>query len=75
MESKTHEAGTVAGCVNCREVVYEPGWYQMLRCLSEPEQPQGLLLVCGAPGTKAADPSPVAVVAEVRAVATSSPGF
>jgi hypothetical protein len=48
MENKTHQAGTVAACTNCREVVYEPGWYQMLRRIAAPDQPRSLHLVCGA---------------------------
>lgn len=77
MENKTHQAGTVAGCTNCREVVYEPGWYQMLRRLAEPDQPRSLHLVCGSdhPGTKAPDPSPDAWTTEAPALATSSLGF
>jgi hypothetical protein len=49
MESEMHEAGTVAGCPTCRQFVYEPGWYQMLRRLSEPERDQEVVLslVCG----------------------------
>jgi hypothetical protein len=77
MENKTHQAGTVAGCTNCREVVYEPGWYQMLRRLAEPDQPRSLHLVCGLdhPGTKAPDPSPGAWTTGAPALATSGLGF
>jgi hypothetical protein len=77
MENKTHQAGTVAGCTNCREVVYEPGWYQMLRRLAEPDQPRGLHLVCGDGHreTAAADASPNAWSAGAPALATSSLGF
>ena len=77
METKTHQAGTVAGCTNCREVVYEPGWYQMLRRLAEPDQPQSLHLVCGDghPETAAADLPSDALSAGAPALATSSLGF
>jgi hypothetical protein len=77
MENKTHQAGTVAGCSNCREVVYEPGWYQMLRRLAEPDQPRSLHLVCGTAHRENApsDPSPDAWTAWAPALATSSLGF
>jgi hypothetical protein len=77
MENKTHHAGSVAGCSNCREVVYEPGWYQMLRRLAEPDQPRSLHLVCGDGHreTAAADPSSDAWSAGAPALATSSLGF
>lgn len=77
MENKTHQAGTVAGCTNCREVVYEPGWYQMLRRLSGPAEPPSLHLVCGAgdPGVATPDPSPDAWTTAAPALATSSLGF
>lgn len=61
MESEMHEAGTVAGCPTCRQFVYEPGWYQMLRRLSEPERDQevDLSLVCGSkPGSNDEAPVP-----------------
>lgn len=77
MENKTHQAGTVAGCANCREVVYEPGWYQMLRRLAEPDQPRSLHLVCadGHRETAAADASPNTWTGGAPALATSSLGF
>ena len=77
MENKTHQAGTVAVCTNCREVVYEPGWYQMLRRLAEPDQPRSLHLVCGDGHreTAAAGPFPDAWAAGAPGPATSSLGF
>ena len=77
MENETHQAGTVAGCRNCREVVHEPGWYEMLRRLAEPDQPQSLHLVWGVdhPGTAASDPSPDAWTAGAPVLATSGPAF
>jgi|GEM_PF-6774528 len=27
---QTHRQGTVAGCVLCEDVAYEPGWYALL---------------------------------------------
>jgi hypothetical protein len=77
MENKSHQAGTVAGCTNCREVVYEPGWYQMLRRLAEPDQPRSLHLVCGTAhsGTEGPGPSPETWTAGAPALATSGLGF
>lgn len=76
MENETHQAGTVAGCTNCREVVYEPGWYQMLRRLAEPDQPPSLHLVCGVArtATAASDHSPD-LTTGAPALATSGLGF
>jgi hypothetical protein len=75
MESKTHQAGTVAGCTNCREVVYEPGWYQMLRRLAEPDQPRSLHLVCGPAHSETEAPSPETWTTGAPALATSGLGF
>jgi hypothetical protein len=77
MENETHRAGTVAGCTNCRDVVYEPGWYQMLRRIAEPDQPPSLHLVCGPdhPATASSDPSPDARTTGAPALATSGLRF
>jgi hypothetical protein len=53
MENEMHEAGTLTGCSTCREAVYEPGWYQMLRRISGPGEDRQLHLVCD--GTKQAE--------------------
>jgi hypothetical protein len=77
MENKAHQPGTVAGCPSCREVVYEPGWYQMLRRLAEPDRPRSLHLACGDPHpwTRAPDPSPEGWTAGARPLVTSGLGF
>jgi hypothetical protein len=46
MGNEMHEAGTLSGCATCREAVYEPGWYQMLRRISGPGEDGALHLVC-----------------------------
>jgi len=52
MDHATHEAGTIPECPACVEAAYEPGWYALLRRLSErPEEEQGLLLVASGGGT------------------------
>jgi hypothetical protein len=73
MKDQAHEAGTLSGCSACRETVYEPGWYQMLRRLSEPVEERALHLVCEPIGIEApaADPwlrsAPPATTAAVHA--------
>jgi len=46
MDYATHKPGTSAGCFQCRQYAYEPGWYQMLRQLAEPDPDRALVLAC-----------------------------
>jgi hypothetical protein len=44
-----HEAGTFAECEECQDVAYEPGWYALLRRISDPSEARELWLVTPAP--------------------------
>lgn len=40
-----HDPGTFAECDECRDVAYEPGWYALLKRLSDPSEARDLWLV------------------------------
>lgn len=35
---QTHRQGTVAGCILCEDVAYEPGWYALLASFARSTQ-------------------------------------
>ena len=35
---QTHRQGTVAGCILCEDVAYEPGWYALLASFARNSQ-------------------------------------
>jgi hypothetical protein len=54
MDHGTHVAGTIPECPGCLEAAYEPGWYSLLRRLSERPEDQELLSLQGGSNADAA---------------------
>ncbi|MEX2275588.1 MAG: hypothetical protein WEA10_08540 [Actinomycetota bacterium] len=42
-----HDPGTFAECEECQDVAYEPGWYSLLKRLSDPKESRDLWIATG----------------------------
>lgn len=47
MEHVNHDPGTFAECEECQDVAYEPGWYSLLKRLSDPKESRDLWIATG----------------------------